>query len=191
MTIYASLILALWLVLIVYWLVSAAMGTKRAVGGRSWSTEIGWRLVFLALTVILLRNPGVRHALRDAQLRAAGSALMGIAGVTCCAIGVALAIWARTHLGRNWGVPMSRKEQPELITTGPYAFARHPIYGGFLLAMVGSVMGATVLFVLVLVPAAAYFTYSAYREEQLMARQFPDVYPAYRQRTKMLIPFVL
>ncbi len=190
MTIHASLILALWVVLFAYWLVSAR-GVKRSVGRRSWSNEIAWRLVFLALTLIALRNPGVRQALRDAQLRAAASPLLGAIGVACCALGVALAIWARVHLGRNWGVPMSRKERPELITTGPYAFARHPIYGGFLVAMVGSAMGATVLFVLVLVPAAAYFTYSAYREEQLMARQFPDVYPAYRQRTKMLIPFVV
>ncbi|MDE3154766.1 MAG: isoprenylcysteine carboxylmethyltransferase family protein [Acidobacteriota bacterium] len=191
MTIDASLVLALWVVLITYWLVSAALGTKRAVGKRGWSKEIGFRLVFLALAIVLLRHPGVRQALRDAQLRAAGSPILGAIGVACCALGVALALWARIALGRNWGVPMSRKEQPELITTGPYAFARHPIYGGFLLAMAGSAMGASVLFVLVLVPAAVYFLYSAHREEQLMTRQFPDVYPAYRQRTKMLIPFLV
>jgi len=65
--------------------------------------------------------------------------LMGGVGVALCALGIGLAIWARTYLGRNWGMPMSRKENPELVTSGPYAYVRHPIYTGLLIAMLGSV----------------------------------------------------
>jgi protein-S-isoprenylcysteine O-methyltransferase Ste14 len=54
-----------------------------------------------------------------------------------------LAINARRHLGRNWGMPMSRKEQPELITSGPYALIRHPIYSGLMLAMLETLVAAT------------------------------------------------
>ena len=50
------------------------------------------------------------------------------------ALGLGLAIWARAHIGRNWGLPMSRKAYPELVTSGPYAVIRHPIYVGILLA---------------------------------------------------------
>jgi protein-S-isoprenylcysteine O-methyltransferase Ste14 len=36
----------------------------------------------------------------------------------------------------------------------------------------------------------AYFVFSARREERDMGRKFPDTYAAYKQRSKMLIPFV-
>jgi protein-S-isoprenylcysteine O-methyltransferase Ste14 len=40
------------------------------------------------------------------------------------------AIWARVHIGRNWGTPMTQKDEPELVTSGPYHLVRHPIYSG-------------------------------------------------------------
>ena len=51
-------------------------------------------------------------------------------------LGLALAVWARVYLGRNWGMPMSAKADPELVTTGPYRRIRHPIYTGVILGMV-------------------------------------------------------
>jgi protein-S-isoprenylcysteine O-methyltransferase Ste14 len=36
----------------------------------------------------------------------------------------------------------------------------------------------------------AYFVISARQEEKDMLARFPDAYPAYRARTKMLVPFV-
>jgi len=50
----------------------------------------------------------------------------------------------RRHLGRNWGMPMPLKEQPELVTSGPYARIRHPIYTGLILAMLGSAIGVNI-----------------------------------------------
>jgi protein-S-isoprenylcysteine O-methyltransferase Ste14 len=38
------------------------------------------------------------------------------------ACGIALAVWARLHLGRNWGMPMTQRAEPELVTSGPYRF---------------------------------------------------------------------
>jgi len=38
------------------------------------------------------------------------------------AAGLALAIWARIYLGRNWGMPMTEKREPALVTSGPYRF---------------------------------------------------------------------
>jgi len=45
--------------------------------------------------------------------------------------------------------------------------------------------------VLPLILYAAYFIYCARREEKLMIEQFPEPYPAYMRRTKMLLPFIL
>jgi protein-S-isoprenylcysteine O-methyltransferase Ste14 len=60
--------------------------------------------------------------------------------------------------------------------------------------MAGMVIGST----LVYPPAAAwcvgmlvYMIVSAVREERDMAQRFPEAYPEYRRRSKMLVPFVL
>jgi protein-S-isoprenylcysteine O-methyltransferase Ste14 len=192
MTIYNWLFTALWLVFIVYWAVSAA-GVKRTIGGApAWWREIGLPLGALALVLLALRISGSGHALRNARSYWVNtSATMGLIGVVLCALGIGLAILARVHLGRNWGTPMSRKENAELVATGPYAFVRHPIYAGVLLAMLGSTIGLSLLWLPPLVLCGAYFIYSARREEELMTEQFPERYPAYMKRTKMLLPFVL
>ena len=88
-------------------------------------------------------------------------------------------------------VRISRKEDPELITSGPYAYARHPIYGGVILAMLGTTIGASVFFAVPLLLFSVYFVYAARREENIMITQFPEQYPAYMRRTWMLLPFVL
>ena len=83
---------------------------------------------------------------------------------------------------------MSQKEQPELVTSGPYAFIRHPIYTGLIVAMLGSAMGVSVLWALLLVLIGPYFIYSARREETIMLQLFPEQYAVYMARTGMLAP---
>jgi protein-S-isoprenylcysteine O-methyltransferase Ste14 len=157
-----------------------------------WWREAGLRLGVLVLVVIALRIPGVRQALRQVRAEAADiSTLTGVIGVVLCALGIAFAIWARLHLGRNWGMPMSRKESPELVTTGPYALVRHPIYTGIVLAMLGSALAQSLFWLAPLALGGAYFTYSARSEERLMTEQFQDQYPPYKKRTKMFVPFIL
>ncbi len=117
--------------------------------------------------------------------------IMGSAGVAVCALGIAIAIWARTYIGRNWGMPMSLRAGHELVTTGPYAYVRHPIYTGILLAFTGSTLVNWFPRILLLGIFLAYFVYAAKSEERSMLKQFPNEYPAYVTRTKMLVPFLL
>jgi protein-S-isoprenylcysteine O-methyltransferase Ste14 len=189
MTIYTRLIDALWLVFIAYWAI-AAVHSKSNVGRRLWSRHIGLRSAVIVLVVLALRVPIVHDTFRRAQEHVASSAVSGAIGLICCALGIGLAIWARVHLGRNWGMPMSRKLNPELVATGPYAFVRHPIYSGIILAMLGSTIGGRPFLMLPLVLIGTYFVFSAQREEAFMVTQFPEQYLAYMKRTKMLLPFV-
>jgi protein-S-isoprenylcysteine O-methyltransferase Ste14 len=85
-------------------------------------------------------------------------------------------------------MPMSRKEQPELVTSGPYATIRHPIYTGLILAMLGSAIGVNIFWAVMLVPVGVYFIYSARREEAIILQLFPEQYAAYMGRTGMLVP---
>ena len=118
MTFYRWLIVAFWLGLIAYWAVSA-VGAKRSLGASQTSKEIGLRLIVVALVLIVLAVPPVRQTFRDMQAYQARSVALGIAGVALCAAGVGLAFLGRFYLGRNWGLPGSRKENPELVTSGP------------------------------------------------------------------------
>src|SRR5205823_3394830 len=133
-----------------------------------WHWEIGLRLVVILLIAVVMQSRSLRQFLAEIQRSANHSGILGWTGVALCLLGFGLAFNARRHLGRNWGLPMTRKEQPELITSGPYALIRHPIYTGLIVAMLGSAIAVNVFWALLLAPIGAYFIYSARREETVM-----------------------
>jgi protein-S-isoprenylcysteine O-methyltransferase Ste14 len=186
-SLYRSIIAGLWLLFVAYWAV-AAVGAKRNTSGRLWRGGIGLRLVVILTIAAMLRSPSLREFFAETQRSASHSSIFGWTGVALCVLGFGLAIIARWHLGRSWGMPMSRKEQPELVTSGPYAHLRHPIYTGLILAMLGSAIGVNIFWAVLLVPVSAYFIYSARREETVMLQLFPNEYAAYMARTGMLAP---
>ncbi len=89
------------------------------------------------------------------------------------------------------GVKAGRTRWGSFATAGPYRGVRHPIYPGLILAMVGTAVAVSWYWLIAVALLAAYFIYSATREERYMTGAFPDAYPAYKRHTKMLIPFVL
>ncbi len=119
------------------------------------------------------------------------SPILRVLGVIWLLSGLGLAVWARIHLGRNWGMPMSQKDEPELVTSGPYRLVRHPIYSGLLLAILGTALATNLYWLIALGVMGIYFAYSATVEERLLITSFPVAYPSYRAKTKMLIPFLL
>ena len=78
-------------------------------------------------------------------------------GLIFFAVGLGFAIWARVHIGRNWGTPMSQKNEPELVTSGPYRLVRHPIYSGILLAGVGTAVALSWQWLIAVALAGVYF----------------------------------
>ena len=105
--------------------------------------------------------------------------------------GTAGAVWARHILGRNWSGRVVVRKGHHLITRGPHRRVRHPIYAGVLLALFGTslILGYTFSFVY-----AVFCVFGLVRkskqEERLLAAQFPEEYPVYAKRTRMLLPFL-
>ena len=75
---------------------------------------------------------------------------------------------------------MTQKDEPELVTSGPYRLVRHPIYSGILVAGVGTALAISWLWLVAFGLAGAYFIYGATVEERYLTEQFPDAYPAYK-----------
>lgn len=166
----------------IYWLVASA-GVK--AGRTRWRRFAGSRVAIVVILILLVRLKVIKghHVVTsDPWLQAIGLVIF--------LLGLALAIWARVYLGRNWGMPMTEKADPELVTTGPYSTIRHPIYSGLILAMVGTAVAVSPYWLIAVVLLGAYFIYSAVMEERYMAGLFPDTYPRYKQETKMLIPYI-
>jgi protein-S-isoprenylcysteine O-methyltransferase Ste14 len=171
-----------WAAFWIYWLL-AAFTAKRGHG--HWTRGAPIRVVLIVLVFLLFRH-GVLHGHSGVTTEPWREAV----GLVLFGLGLAFAIWARLHIGRNWGQPMSRKDEPELVTSGPYRFVRHPIYSGILTAGVGTAFALSWLWLVPVAAAGAYFIYGATVEERDLTEQFPDTYPAYKQSTKMLVPFV-
>jgi protein-S-isoprenylcysteine O-methyltransferase Ste14 len=80
----------------------------------------------------------------------------------------------------------------ELITSGPYAIVRHPIYTGLLTAFAGSAIArgewrgvlATVLLVIVLWRKLRL-------EDEWMLSRFGEAYRTYAGRVRRLVPYVI
>ena len=173
---------AVWIVFWVSW-VAASLATK-ATRSRS-SSGAAVRVTIIVAIFVLVRA----RVLRGAGTTIDDPVLVGL-GVALFALGLGLAVWARVRLGRNWGTPMSEKDDPELVTAGPYRFVRHPIYSGIILGMVGTALAVSLYWLVVAALAGGYFVYSATVEERIMARNFPDSYLEYKRSTKMLVPFL-
>ena len=171
-----------WAVFWLYWLV-AAFSMRRA--RPAWSRELRIRVVIVGVAVVLSRLGAFRGHRVNTDPWLAG------AGLVLFALGLGFAVWARVNIGRNWGTPMMQRDEPELVTSGPYRFVRHPIYSGILLAGIGTVVALSWWWLTVVALAGVYFIYSARVEERYMAGEFPDTYPAYKRSTKMLLPFIL
>ncbi|HZQ76866.1 MAG TPA: isoprenylcysteine carboxylmethyltransferase family protein [Acidimicrobiia bacterium] len=170
-----------WAVFWTYWLV-AAFSMKR--GRVAWSGQLRIRVVVAVLAIILIRSGVFRnHGVNSDPWRA------GL-GLVLFAAGLAFAIWARVHIGRNWGTPMSQRDDPELVSSGPYRLVRHPIYSGLLVAAAGTAVALSWAWLLAVALAGIYFVYSATVEERNLTERFPDTYPVYRRSTKMLVPFI-
>ena len=157
--VFAVVWAAFWL----YWLV-AAFSMKR--GRVPWSRELGIRVVIVIIAILLIRVGVFRdHGLASDPWRA------GL-GLVLFALGLGFAVWARLHIGRNWGTPMTQKDDPELVTSGPYHLVRHPIYSGILVATAGTAVALTWLWLIAAALAGIYFGYAATVEERFLAKQF-------------------
>jgi protein-S-isoprenylcysteine O-methyltransferase Ste14 len=117
------------------------------------------------------------------------NSLIDALGIALTAVGVTFAIWARLYIGENWSSAAAVKVNHELIRTGPYAWVRHPIYSGLLLAAIGTSLVRDEVRGLLALPIVWFgFWIKSRIEEQFMLKTFGPAYAEYSRSTGALIP---
>jgi len=110
-------------------------------------------------------------------------------GIIVTFIGDFLLIYTLHHLGKNWTMLVSKVENHELITSGPYRMARHPMYAALIVYFIGffiislnwfDEIGA-ILHMFVVVSRIS-------DEERLMIREFGQQYIDYMSKTGAFCP---
>jgi protein-S-isoprenylcysteine O-methyltransferase Ste14 len=187
-SIYTLVAYAAWGLILLVW-VPCYFATRKAVRrGQPLLQVMATSLIALAFFLLFQRRSNGLLGLRLTELPAPIALLADLV----CFGAVGFAIWSRLTLGRNWsGAVASVGEDHELVVRGPYRYLRHPIYAGFLIAMLATALtiGTLASYLAVAVGLVA-FLLRIRIEEALMLSQFPDDYRAYRQQTPALLPGV-
>jgi protein-S-isoprenylcysteine O-methyltransferase Ste14 len=182
----------LW-VMRVYLLRRVRQPGERPVPDRTAIAREG-RALFVARTLVLLFLAAVlvSYALDSPWLRALSIPLPGglrWAGFGLGLCGLGLWTWTQAVLGREYSPQLLLREQHRLVTRGPYARIRHPMYTA--MSVVGiafALVTANGCFVLFAVALIAGFVARAPREEHMMLQAFGEEYRAYMQRTGRFLP---
>jgi protein-S-isoprenylcysteine O-methyltransferase Ste14 len=98
-----------------------------------------------------------------------------------------IACWRR--MGRNWRMAVTPHERTELVTTGLYAYLRHPIYAfSILLMLCSAVIVATVPMLVVAAIHILLMAVKARNEERFLLAAHGDAYRSYCRRTGRFLP---
>lgn len=186
--VHGSVIAALWVTWLIYWAVSA-FRVKPTRRGESVGSRLGY-MALIVLGAVLMTSPDLGWPWLHARFVPRTEAWFWC-GAALLTAGLGFSVWARIRLGRNWSGTVTLKEDHELIRGGPYAWTRHPIYSGLLLALFGNAVAIGEWRGLVaLVPMAAGIVRKMAIEERFMLDQFGEAYTRYRREVPALVPFL-
>ncbi len=182
------LILFPWTLWLAYWVLSAG-GTK-ATARMEESRSRTYQALPLIAGGMLISCPAPSLAAFNPDWSVVHS--LQWVGFAVAVVGLLFSAWGRIHLGTNWSVSVTLKENHELVRTGPYRVVRHPIYTGCLLALAGDVLiGGEWRGVVGLLLIFASLFYKVRKEEHWLTEYFGGSYQRYSKEVAALIPGVL
>ncbi len=185
--------LALFLSVVVGWLVFGAVFVfrRRPPQARPQARDrralvgIGFQGAGYAMVWALRRPPAPAQA--PASGVAIGEAALVLLFMTTSLI---LSYMAVNTLGKQWSVAAQVVESHELVTSGPYAWVRNPIYTamtGMLIATGLAVSTLSVLIAAVLLSLVGILI-RVRLEERLLRARFGELYEEYARRVPALLP---
>jgi protein-S-isoprenylcysteine O-methyltransferase Ste14 len=115
-----------------------------------------------------------------------------IAAIVLLPCSVLLAALAVRHLGAQWRIQAVVTKGHRLVTTGPYAFLRHPIYTSIFALLIGSglILGRWKTLIVAAIVFAIGTEIRIRAEEGLLEDRFHEHFRDYRSRVRAWIPFL-
>jgi len=149
--------------------------------GRYW---VGAQLVWLATIAFGL--------VYDGSLPGSGLDPIRVSGGVLALIGAMVSLLGARSLGRALTILPEPVRDASLVETGVYAHARHPIYGGVFLVMLGvSVLLSSRAGTVLSVGLALFFWAKSTYEERQLRIAYPG-YSSYRRRVRRrMLPYLL
>ena len=106
--------------------------------------------------------------------------------------GLAIMLWGRLTLGRMHNVSTSRAVQlfadHELVTSGPFAHVRHPMYVGGIMAELGALLLYRTWTTLLIALDIPNLVMRSRREEEALAAEFGEAWTDYAARVPGWLP---
>ena len=188
---YVEISAAMWLVWVISWKAASFWRARPTAEAPANS----YRFLFALVVVGFLLTFGVLRLIVGPIWPARALWPVGpVLGWTMVALtfaGLAFTWWARVAMGRLWNGGVSRTAEHRVIDSGPFALVRHPISTGMIAGVWAmAVLQAKPVAILGAALFALGFVLKARLEERFLEAEFPD-YAAYRQRVRMIVPFVI
>jgi|SRR5581483_3515836 len=158
-------------------MISTIKNLTRRLPGTSTRTFVVYPLVTLAWE-LLLHGGQLRFAPLFLPLMAWGYLQYRLCG--------------RYRIQRGGGGPGMDTPPERLVTTGPFAYTRNPMYLGHIIFLVGLALTLhSPLAALLAAFTAVWLHYRVRRDERRLVERFGEPYAAYLGRTKRWVPWLL
>lgn len=183
------LTLAFGLRSLLQWRATGSTGFK-GLGGRPGSAEWSAGVLFAAAIILGVAAPALALAEIVAPIASLDRETLAIAGAVVAILGIALTLHAQVAMGNSWRIGVDRQERTELVTEGPFALVRNPIFS----AMIPTALGLTLL-VPSVVAIAGFVALVVALELQVRVVEEPylrsthgDAYERYAARVGRFVP---
>ena len=116
----------------------------------------------------------------------------GLVALAVMVLGVGVRVWAARALGTYYTTTLMMTKGQEVVTSGPYAFVRHPGYLGEIMIWTGFAVVSSNLVLFFLLPAmfTAVYLHRISVEEKMLVKELGDDYVKYQHTTNKLVPLV-
>jgi protein-S-isoprenylcysteine O-methyltransferase Ste14 len=177
---------AIWIVMIVYWNISARNIRPVARAEDLKSTQRHQLLLNLGILMLFVPVPGLTRQFLAPTVAAIA------AGFTVQAGSALFYFWTRQYLGRFWSSAVAIMKDHQLVRTGPYRLIRHPLYTAMLGMFLGTAIVSGQYHALI---GAALGVYAYWRkiliEERALCEAFGAEYEDYKRHSSALVPWLV
>ena len=156
---------------------------------RPFRKRLSDKILYAYLVLLLIIAPQIISFYYFPLPNSSFDSILTFSGILLFSMGFIIDIWARFTMGKYWGPPGQHDDsrQSKLITNGPFAYSRNPIYLGSFLLLIGFSLSLRSAFFFLPIIQMIYFNRKIKIEEKLLLKKFGKEYGEYCQKVNRFI----